>query len=402
MRVLFAIQRYHKDVVGGSEAACRGFARLLTSAGHETHVVTSCAVSHHGWENQLAPGLSEDEGVQVTRFPVRRARTEASFGRVHRRLMSGRPLMEWEERLWSRRIGPDLLGYREWLSDHASGFDAAVVVTYMYPTAADALPLLSARVPTAFIPTAHDEPAFRLSMMGPLFRQPHAFGFLTPEEEELVRAKHGVTQPSVVVGVPVEFAGRHVVSEDHHGTKRFGGPYIVSVGRVDVGKGSHDLLAMFREFKRRHPSSLKLVLVGENPSSTDDDVIALGFCSEAEKREVIAGADVLVQPSFMESFSIVLCEAWSQGVPVLVNGLCAVTAGQVARSSGGLAFDSFDSFSVQLTALLGNTEVRRKMGERGRAYVESEYSAPTVTDRLLELLDLARSKWQSGHEAVAR
>ena len=51
MRLLYVVQRYGDDIVGGSEAACRQFAEALSNAGHSVEVVTSCARSYVTWED---------------------------------------------------------------------------------------------------------------------------------------------------------------------------------------------------------------------------------------------------------------------------------------------------------------------------------------------------------------
>jgi len=69
-----------------------------------------------------------------------------------------------------------------------------------------------------------------------------------------------------------------------------------------------------------------------------------GTVSEADKWDILAGAEVMVTPSAYESFSLVLLEAWTLGVPVLVNASCAATMEHCRRSGGGLWFESFRSF----------------------------------------------------------
>jgi len=396
VRVLFTIQRYHTDLVGGSEAACRGYAEHLAAIGHDVTVATSCSTSHHDWANSLAMGVSTINGVTVVRFPVARARTEQNFGRIHRRVNSGSHLMGWEQALWSQRIGPDLVGYAQWLTTNAHSFDAAVVMTYMYPTASVALRLLPQRIPTVFVPTAHDEPAFRLPAMAASFQQPQSFGFLTPEEEDLVRRWHRVAQPSEVIGVGVDIP--EVVGGYPSIREKFGlgdEPYLVCVGRIDLGKGTRDLLSMFSMYCEHHPSRLRLVLVGEDPSASSPGVTALGFLSDEEKHAVIAGSLALVQPSFMESFSIVLCEAWAHQVPVVVNRLCGVTAGQVARSQGGLAFGTYAEFEHVLNELVQRDDMRRAMGAAGHRFVANQYAWPSVTERLLATIDHATAAYSN-------
>ena len=67
----------------------------------------------------------------------------------------------------------------------------------------------------------------------------------------------------------------------------------------------------------------KLVLIGqgtyEPPEEAEGVVVHAGFVSEDEKRAAYAEALALVNPSHMESLSIVLMEAWLEGTPALVD-----------------------------------------------------------------------------------
>jgi glycosyltransferase involved in cell wall biosynthesis len=71
----------------------------------------------------------------------------------------------------------------------------------------------------------------------------------------------------------------------------------------------------------------------------------------------------------IESFSIVLMEAWLQRTPALVHADCAVTREAAEASGGGLTFRSFGEFAAALDLMLGDARLRQILGERGRAYV---------------------------------
>ena len=381
--------------MGGSEAAARGYCENLVKAGHDVTVITSCAMSHHDWANELPIGVEIVNGVTVHRLPVAQPRTEENFSRVHRRAMSpiGR-INRSEARLWLSRIGPDLVGYERWLDDNAPLFDAALVMTYMYPTTTRALPLLRTRCPAVLIPTAHDEHAFHLAAFRSLFRLPDAFGFLTPEERDLVISTFEPRAHHDVIGVGIESIPP-LGSNDFH--QRFGlgnDPYVIIIGRVDALKGTYEALEMFRAFKARHPGPLKLVIVGERTESTTEDVITTGFCSEVDKHRAITGAAALIQPSYMESFSIVLCEAWLHSIPVIVNGHCDVTSGQVDRAHGGVTYRSYSEFEAALRTVLECPESASNAGANGARYVADNYSWPAVTKRIEVITDHAITNHQ--------
>ena len=81
-----------------------------------------------------------------------------------------------------------------------------------------------------------------------------------------------------------------------------------------------------------------------------------------------------------------LLEAWNYGVPVLVNGRCAVTRGQTWRADGGLYYRNAAEFEAALEYLLAQPDVARALGAQGRAYVDSEYRWPFVMNKIERLL----------------
>ena len=116
-------------------------------------------------------------------------------------------------------------------------------------------------------------------------------------------------------------------------------------------------------------------------------LVPLGFRPEPEKWDALAAATALVMPSPHESFSFVVLEAWAQGTPALVTARSTVLKGHALRSEGGLLYDAEPGdFGRALTALLADEALRKRLGERGRAYVDARYRWPTITRHYLDFL----------------
>ena len=369
------VQRYGREVFGGAETYARDMATQLAARGHTVEVLTSCAVTYVDWANHYPEGSSVLDGVLVHRLPVRRLREPRVFGPLSSRIVEdpvGVPLHLQRE--WVRLQGPFIPELSTWLADRSLEYDAAIFVTYLYYTTWAGLP--AARGPRVFHPTAHDEWQLNLDVYDRIFHLSDAFGFLTPEEGQLVTKRFGVQRPQQVTGMGIDLRRP---ADPAAFRQRFGlgdGPYIAYAGRIDTAKGSEELYRYFSEFKRRHPGPLKLVLIGEEVARLParPDVVKTGFVDGAVRDSGLAGAELLVQPSRFESFSIVLCEAWVAGIPALVQGRSDVLVGQAHRSGGALPYWTYAEFEAGLELLLADAVLRQRMAAAGRAYVEANYA----------------------------
>jgi glycosyltransferase involved in cell wall biosynthesis len=390
MRLLFVVQRYGHDVPGGAELCCREFATRLAARGHEVHALTSCARSYVDWANVYPAGVETIDGVTVHRLPVDEPRSDRFFAPLNARVPYGRkPMPLYLQREWMRRQGPYQPALVPWLWQAAGDFDAVAFFTYLYYTTWAGLQAVAALAPTVLHPTAHDEPPLYLSLFDATFSHPSAFAFLTEEEAALVQRRFRTRRPSRVVGMGIEPPGPVDISGFRAAHGLDDRPYVVFVGRIDPHKGSEELFHFFVAFKARNPGPLALVVVGEPvaPLPPHPDVVVTGYVDEATKASAIAGSLALVQPSYYESFSIVLVEAWAHRRPALVNGQCAVLAGQAGRSGGAVPYAGFADFEAGLELLLGSPDVRHALGAAGRRYVDSRYRWPVVLDGYEALLE---------------
>jgi glycosyltransferase involved in cell wall biosynthesis len=392
VRLLFVVQRYGTEVAGGAEAACRELARHLAERGHEVHVLTSCAVSYVDWANFYPEGETEIDGVHVHRLPVARVREDRFFGPLNSRAAWGRrPTPLFLQTEWMRFQGPEVTGLVPWLEERGAGFDVITFVTYLYATTWMGLPVAAGLAPTVLLPAAHDEPPFWIPLFDLMLRMPTAYAFLTDEEQALVQRRARIRRPSSVIGLGTDLT---TTGDGSRFRLEFGvgdRPYLLYVGRLDPGKGSDELYDYFVTLKARQPSDLALVVVGEpvKPLAPHPDVFTTGFVSEQVKIDALDGCLGLVMPSYFESFSLVLVEAWAQSKPALVNGHCDVLVGQAQRSEGAIPYRGFAEFEAAVEMLLEHESLREDLGYRGRRYVESNYAWDTVLDHLEHLYDTA-------------
>lgn len=397
MKILYVVHRYGSEIVGGAEAACRMFAEQLVMRGHNVDVLTSCAQSYVTWENVFSPGRSEVHDVVVHRLPVTSPRDPVVFAALHEMILQDPSHATLSMQLeWLDAMGPLLQGQDAWLQAHAHNYDVAIFMTYLYPTTAYGVPAVRDLLPVVLQPTAHDEPPIHLPYYKSLFKMADAFVFLTPEERDVVREILGHEPDGVMsgIGMPTDeptasadaFRSRFSLGDD---------PYLLYVGRIDTMKGVAELFRFFVEYKGHHPGPLKLVLAGDASMEIPayEGFVHVGFLSEEEKREAIAGAVALVQPSPFESFSIVVCEAWLQKRPVLVQGYSPVLSGQVVRSEGGLPYTGFAEFEACVSLLLDRPDIAHELGESGSRYVRETYNWNQVLDAMEKAIAIAQKKY---------
>jgi glycosyltransferase involved in cell wall biosynthesis len=390
VRLLFVVQRYGPEVFGGAEVFSREFATRMAGRGHDVDVVTSCAISYVDWANVYEPGTTDLAGVTVHRLPVDRPRDNELFNALNVRVNAGlRPTPLHLQRAWMDLQGPHLPELPGWLESHAGDYDAAVFYTYLYWSTWAGLAAAGRRVPTVLHPTAHDEPPLYLAIYDLMFRLPTAMGYLTPEEAALVGERFRVRRPSVTTGVGVDLTSTGDAAAFRRAYDLGDAPYLLYVGRLDPHKGTEELTQFFTAYKERRPGPLKLVFMGEpiQPIEPHDDIVVTGFVGEDVKHDGFAGCKAFVMPSYFESFSIVLLEAWVHGKPALVQGHCNVLDGQARRSGGALPYRSYGEFEEAVDLLLTDEQLCTALGAAGRRYAAEHYDWDVVLGRYERFLE---------------
>ena len=386
MRLCFVIQRYGLEVAGGSELHCRWLASRLARH-HEVEVATTCALDYIEWKNHYPAGSTVVDGIPVTRYPVSRPRSERRFSLIQDLVFHDDHRLRDEED-WVKENGPRSPDLVNSLRSRRQ-VDFFIFYSYRYYQSFFGLPRVADRA--VLVPTAEEDPAIRLPIFAGLFRAPRGLIYLTIEERSLVQSVSGNgTLPDVVVGSGVNLPDGW---EKVEAAARFDLPerYLLYVGRIDRNKGADRLFAFYRRLADEWPEIPPLLLVGKPVLEIPQHpkIRHLGYLSEAEKFALLARCETLIMPSAFESLSVIVLEAWALGRPVLVNAACKVLQGQCIRSDGGLYYQGYSEFAEALRLLLGSSDLRRRLGASGQAYVRREYSwdrVESLTNGFLEAL----------------
>ena len=385
MKLAVVVQRYGQAINGGAELHARYIAEHL--ARHtEVEVLTTCASDYLTWRNELPEGIDRVNGVGVRRFAVKHERNPLVFGKRSERVFSERHSLG-DELDWLEAEGPASPALIEYIGKHATDYDFLIFFSYRYYHSYHGA--RAARSRAVLVPTAERDAAIGLSIFKPVFNGVRALMYNSPEERAMIQALSGNhSVPGVVVGI-----GSEVPNNPQPGRFRqkfnLRGPYAIYVGRIDENKGCKELFDFFQIYLREVPGRLSLVLIGQSILKVPQHprIRHLGFLPDPDKFDGIAGADLLIMPSYFESLSMVALEAWALGRPVLANAKCDVLKGQSIRSNAGLYYDGAMEFVETLRAMEQNRWLSASLGRNGRQFYREQYDWPVIERKYLDMLD---------------
>jgi len=146
-------------------------------------------------------------------------------------------------------------------------------------------------------------------------------------------------------------------------------------------------------------SNAWLVMAGPSLSTFDNYIATAGKdCprllnlppfADTEKRDFLASATVVAQPSRVESLGLVLIEAWANCKPVIAADI-AVSRELIAGSGGGVVvpFGNAEQLAAAIEKMLSDPELRQSMGAGG--YKKAmEYQGDTPWQRTAQEFEQA-------------
>jgi glycosyltransferase involved in cell wall biosynthesis len=154
-----------------------------------------------------------------------------------------------------------------------------------------------------------------------------------------------------------------------------GAPVLLFAGRLSEEKGIFELPELFSRVSSEIPG-LKLVIAGTGPAEAElrealPDAIFLGWVNHEDLHRVYSSADLLVLPSKFDTFSCVVLEAISCGLPVIAYNTKGPRDILEHGVSGFLAEDP-EEMATSITRYFAGEESRAAMKNgalsRARAY----------------------------------
>jgi len=317
-RLVFVCPRFASgNTLGGAETLMKALASRAINAGHTASFLTTCANNHFSWKNEIPAGTKTIDNIDVHFFPVDKRDTQA-FLRVQGSISNGRQVSEAQQDVWFTNSvnSRALISY---LTEHLSDFDKIIVGPYLFGLIRAVSEVCPEK--TLLLPCLHDESFAYLSRVAEMFQRVGGVIFNSVPEKNLAEKLYSLgTTPTSVVGMGMEpFEADPDVFKRTHGLSA---PYILYSGRREPLKGTPLLLDYLTAFRSRTGHDVKIVLTGSGeiavPPALAPHLIDVGFVSEQEKRNAMAGALVFCHPSLNESLGIVILESWLARTPVLV------------------------------------------------------------------------------------
>ena len=391
------VTRQYWPAVGGVERVVENLGQAYIARGHEVSVVAQCVdelrfgrMTHVVRERMIFAPFSH-RGMPVVQFRPSRAR-----------------------RAWLLPLAAELIPFggrltRRWLGTYSTEYYAAVVDPVLRPLlrGADIVHMLGSN----FLAVAAVRSAHRLGagvVISP-FAHVGEWGddigsigaylgadtlLATTRADADAYRSLGVPEEHIeIVGLPVPDAVEGLSQRPREPPEGCrpppSAPLVVFLGQRRPTKRFELLLEAAPLVWEHHPDT-HFAFVGPGsplPAGRDARILDVGRVSDEMRAWWLTRADVLALPSVSESFGMVVAEAWSQAVPVLVSDI-PVLRELVEESGGGLvSTPDRSSFAAAIRTLLDNPDASRAMGRAGRDYWLSELTPDAVADRHLAVYE---------------
>lgn len=381
MHVVFVLPRFY-PYRGGYENSILSLAKYLVAQGHRATVFTTTA---DDLEAFWLPGFKtfpleqfSVDGVAVRRFPI----NYNALRRRATRVLGLAPYWRWKAQYW--RPSFPVHG----LAEALRALDADLF--HIGPLPYNSLMYAGVHaaelrgIPVVATPCSHlGEPGSNAVVQH--YLQPHQVALLrhcdkvlcmtTSERDHLHRL--GLPDRKLAV-TPFGIELQNAAGGDPQFLRRkykVDGPVVLHLGMKAYEKGSETLLEAMKLLWARG-SSAWLVMAGPSLSTFDACIAAPGRSSprllnlppfaDSEKRDLLASATIVAQPSRVESLGLVLLEAWANRKPVVAADI--EVSRELTRSSGGgvtVPFGDAQRLAAELEKLLRDPAARDAMGAGG-------------------------------------
>jgi len=162
-------------------------------------------------------------------------------------------------------------------------------------------------------------------------------------------------------------------------------PIILFAGRISREKGIFELPLIFREAREKIPG-LKMLIAGTGPDENElkagfPEAEFAGWVDHGRLPGIYASADLLILPSRFDTFSCVVLEALSCGLPVIAYN----TKGPkdiIQDSQNGFLVDTNEEMRDRIIEFLSNPAIHNSFRKAARDRAD-DYTAENILQKLL-------------------
>jgi glycosyltransferase involved in cell wall biosynthesis len=195
---------------------------------------------------------------------------------------------------------------------------------------------------------------------------------------------------------------------------------LLFVGRISPEKGVHVLLEAFAQVLAQYPD-VELNIVGDDTPLLPEFLLSINdqpqiqelvrFCDahygstlradlspevadrvhwrgkmlNAQVIEILSQTDILINPSFYESFGISVIEAMAAGVPVVASAVGGMNDTMIPQETGLLVeAGNVEQLTAAILTLLRDEALGQKMGQAGRQRVSQRFTWDQIVAALLQ------------------
>ena len=401
MHIAFVVPRFY-PYRGGYENYILSLAEHFGSTGRHVSIFTTTACDLESFwldgYRSFPPGKEVYRSVEIHRFPISYHR----WSRRVSRLLSLLP--DWRLKARYSRPGFSVHGLSEALRKALPDLIHVGPLPYnslMYTGIEEAgrrgIPVLTTPC-THFGQDKNDEISrhyvqpFQIKMLNACHRvltltrtEAQSLMNLGVSREKLKFSGAGIDPREVTGGNPQHVSSKYGITD----------PIVLHLGMKAYDKGS---ICVVKSMKILWARGIRAHLVLAGPSlssfndylsrqtSARDSVLSLGMVDEQEKRDLLAAAVMVVQPSRVESLGLILLEAWANEKPVIAADI-AVSRELVETGRDGLLvpFGDEHALAEAIAKLLAEPESARLMGEHGKAKVLRSFVASQIVEHVAPL-----------------
>lgn len=170
----------------------------------------------------------------------------------------------------------------------------------------------------------------------------------------------------------------------------------VFIGRLVFYKNVETIIRSFQYVIKKIPDA-KLMIIGEGPVKQnlqdivtklglDQNIEFTGVVSDEEKVKILCESRVLLNPSLIEGFGMVILEAFACKKPVIISDIKPLSD-LVLNSNDGYTINAKNTseWSEKIIEILSNKELAQKMGLNGYQKITHKYSMEKIIEELTKL-----------------